>query len=222
MIDFFQIYYKETQLSELYDFATPHFNETLTPYFENSVIAELVPKSTADLIGVCSWRLRKKRGDSQRYLQGELTKEKILAQPFDVAVLTPRATTHKVLLNASHWHGKAWDDAFIVLKGFLKRDLGIKVPDELSVAIYENHFIAKGEIYRSYVSECLTPTIRFIQNEGVFSADSGYLQKKKWDQEAIKDYQMKSWRLDWPIAPFILERLFSIWIEGRGYKLVNL
>jgi hypothetical protein len=33
-LDFFQVYYKDDQLPQLYNFAKPIFNQALTPYFE--------------------------------------------------------------------------------------------------------------------------------------------------------------------------------------------
>lgn len=227
-LEFYQIYYKDEQLERLYPFALPHRNETLTPYFENSVIAELVPKTKAEFVGVASWRLRSKRGNSsteiilKREGKFDLTEENIVNSDFDIAVLTPRNANHKPLAMARNWHGKAWDNAFLSLKIFLHGHKLCKVPDELSNTIYENHFIAKREIYLDYVQQCLKPVIEFMSKEAVFEADSGYLQKKRNDQEAIKEYQAKSGRLDWPIAPFILERLFSIWIEYRKFKVINL
>lgn len=223
-IDFFQILYAEEQRAELYPFAKPYFSCGLTPYFENAIIAGVVPTSKADYISVCSWRLRKKRNDGYApvILKNDLalSVEKIIAAAFDVAILTPHAPAHRPLDMAVNWHGKAWVDAFNAFKPFL-RDIGIKVPDELRYSIYENHFIAKGEIYRNYVSSCLIPAIGFIADKDVFSADSGYLQKKK-DQAEIKRVQKLLGRTDWPIAPFILERLFSIWINDKGLNVINL
>lgn len=222
-LDFYQIYYDESQRAELYDFATPIFNEGLTPYFENSIIAATVPNSTADFISVCSWRLRKKRGDGVHWLGGigkdVLTKEKILQMDADVAILTPHSPSHQPLVMAANWHGKAWVDAYNAFKPFL-RQFG-KVPDELKYSIYENHFIAKGEIYRSYVAEYLLPAIEFIAEKEVFFTDSGYVQKKR-DQVEITRVQRLLGRKDWPLAPFLLERLFSFYINDRGYKVISL
>lgn len=224
-LDFFQIYFSDEQKQKLYPFAIPYKNETLTEYFENSVIAELVPKSNADLIAVCSWRLKQKRGDSSTpmILNGDLslTEEKILNNDFDVAVLTPRSPRHQPLYMASQWHGRAWDDAFNELKTGFLFPRGIKIKAELSKAIYENHFIAKREIYHTYVAECLTPAIEFMRDKEIFKADSGYVRKKK-DPKEIKAYQEKSGRYDWPISVFILERLFSIYIEGKGFKIIDI
>ncbi|MBA4056190.1 MAG: hypothetical protein C0490_15855 [Marivirga sp.] len=59
-LDFFLTYYKGGHLTKLYSFAKPIYNQTLTPYFENSIIASLVPTRNADLISVASWRVNKK------------------------------------------------------------------------------------------------------------------------------------------------------------------
>lgn len=220
-LDFFQIIYDEAQRESCYPFAKIYYNEKLTDYFENSVIADLIPNSQAELISVCSWRLAQKRGDCYRLgADKSLTIDRILNADFDVAILTPRSPQHKPLFMASEWHGKAWDNAFNELKPFLK-SIGITVPKELTTAIYENHFIAKREIYRHYVASCLLPAIKFIDGRENFQSDSGYVGKKR-DQKEINDYQEKSGRKDWPIAPFILERLFSIYCEGKGFKITNL
>jgi hypothetical protein len=228
-LEFYQIFYKDEQKEQLYPFAIPFRNERLTPYFENSVIIELVPKTQGDLVSVCSWKLKEKRASSsteiilKRAGTFELTHESIITNSgFDIAILTPHNSSHQPLGMAIKWHGKAWVDAFLALKIYLHGHHICKVPDELTHTIYENHFIAKREIYCDYVSQCLIPVIEFIRKEEVFSRDSGYITKKKNDPQAIADYQKVSGRTDWPIAPFILERLFSIWIEYRKFKIVNL
>lgn len=213
-LGFYQIYYADEQLGKLYDFAIPYKNEILSHYFENDVIAKIVPESTADLIGVASWRLPQKRGDMFRLQDKSLTLEKILNTDFDIAVLTPRSPNHKMLQMASAWHKESWDIAFNELKKF------IKVPREVTNAIYENHFIAKREIYQEYVRSVLGPAMSYMGERSVFFENAGYAKRKTASEQ--KEYKEKTGRDDWPIAPFILERLFSIWIEGKGFKVVNL
>lgn len=223
-LDFIQIYYDDIQKDRLYPFATPYKNNTLTDYFESSVIADLVPNLQADLISICSWRLAQKRGDTIVNLKGDtsLTEEKILSHDFDIAVLTPRSPRHQALSMASMWHGQAWDDAFDVFKNEFLPTVGITINGELKKAIYENHFIARKSIYQLYVESCLAPAIRLCQERTeIFGADSGYVRKKR-DQKEVQAYQEKSGRKDWPIAPFILERLFSIWINDKNFKVINL
>lgn len=223
-IDLYQILYHESQREELYPFAKSYFSVGLTPYFENAIIAGIVPISTADYISVCSWRLRKKRAGAAHFLGGfnkdEFTIEKIKeAMPFDVAILTPHSPSHKPLSMAVNWHGKAWIDAYEAFKPFLKQ-FG-PVPEELRYPIYENHFIARKEIYHGYVSEYLLPAIQFIGNNPVFFSDSNYLPKKK-DAEEIKRVQSLLNRNDWPILPFLLERLFSFYINDKNLNVIKL
>lgn len=221
-LDFIQIIYDEEHKKECYPFATIYKNETLTPYFENSVICELIGdgKINSELISICSYRLARKRGDMFRLIDKTLTYEKLTSIDYDVAVLTPRSPTHKALFMASQWHNPAWDQAFPVFKRFLRNELNIKVPNELSNAIYENHFIAKRDIYHNYVNNCLKPSIDFMDRNEIFSIDAGYTKRKTAIE--VKRYMELTGRNDWPIAPFILERLFSIYCEGKGFKIIPL
>lgn len=155
----------------------------------------------------------------------ELTKERILSKEFDVAILTPRLPEHKMLFMARQWHGQAWINSFSLLSFFLNQNLGINVPSELNYSIYENHFIARGEIYRDYVYSCLIPVIRFMESHGnVFNQASGYRTRKEMtgDIEAIIDYEKASGHKDWMISVFLLERLFSIWINEKHLQVINL
>jgi hypothetical protein len=214
-LDFFQIYYEDSQKDNLYPFAIPFKNETLTPYFENSVIADLVPKSQTDYISVCSWRLKDKRRDRIMQLKDtSLNYEKITEREFDVAILTPYSKSHQPLAMAKRWHGEPWINAINKLKEF------IKVPQELSTSIYENHFIARKEIYHEYIHSVLNPCIDFISVHPVFFADANYAQRKS--AEDRRRYFEKSGRHDWPIAPFILERLFAIWVHGKRFNITTI
>lgn len=226
-LDFYQIYYKEEQRNQLYDFAIPYFNREISPYFENSIIKSIVPSSTADFISISSWKLKQKRGSMPSiHVLGtsKLSKERILSCEFDVAILTPRIPGHKTLLMSRHWHGKAWADSFSELSAFLERDLSMEVPNELKFAIYENHFIAKGQIYRDYVFFCLIPVLEFMTKTHAFNRESGYRNHKErlGDFESILDYERSTGLVDWPIGVFLLERLFSIWINDKQLKVINL
>lgn len=223
-LQFHQIYFNDNQLKELYSFATPYKNENLTDFFENEVIAREVPKCDAEYISFCSWRLRKKRQDGWvPKLSGfigrpdDLSEEKILKQDFDVAVLTPKSSSHCMLHMSEIYHGQAWRDATSELKKI------ICVPEEVKTPIYENHFIARGSIYRDYVNNMLGPVLNYMRTNSVFFQDAGYADKKgRTDREAVARYRAKTGRNDWPIAPFVLERLFSIWINDKKLNIINL
>lgn len=216
-IDLFQVCYKEEQREKCYPFAKVFFNDADPGlFFENSIIAQLVPFSDADIIGVASWRLADKRADGPVpiILKNKigLSEDVIRNTDFDVAVLTPRS--HKDVRNKL----LVWHNCHNALKEF---DRFFRIPETVSNVIYENHFLARAEIYKAYVSDCLLPAISFMEGKEVFASDSGYAGKLKKGRE-VEEYRAKTGRADWPIAPFILERLFCSWIEGKGYKVINL
>lgn len=219
-----QILYRVEQLKELYDFATPYWNDNLTINFENDCIKELVPKSEADYVAVCSWALRRKRygGASelilnQTYGSAELTEELITDSDADVMILTP--VKHNDILQKFYaWHGESAKAAVAEFNKFMK------FPETVKHAIYENHFVARKEIYVEYVETCLKPCLEFMSGKEVFSLPSGYRQKKerlaKGTSEVAETLAKLGGMIDYPIAPFLLERLFSIWIDKRNFKVI--
>jgi hypothetical protein len=208
-VQFYQIFYKEEQFAELYPFACQFYHSDLDEFFENKVIADLVPRVTAtnDLIAVCSWRLKAKRQDSIR-TKGELTYEKMCVLDYDVAILTPRSANHRPLEAAKTWHYPHWTPAIERL-----RDL-IKIPQEVTHTIYENHFVADRDLYQDYVRRYLCPAIDFMkENPEIFRAPSGYAKyKTEGERKIIKE---KLGLDDWPIGVFVLERLFSIYLQNE-------
>src|SRR5690349_7525088 len=97
-----QIIYKEDQRAECYPFANVYFNDKLTIFFENEVIRKVVRESTADKIGVCSWKLKQK----QRWNVGkrrEITQE-VLESDYDVLSFTKNTHHHQMLAASENWH----------------------------------------------------------------------------------------------------------------------
>lgn len=222
-----QIYYSDEQRQHCYNFVSCYRNYTLTDYFENTLIADLVPKTTADYVGVISWRLKEKRQSGlcpmilNIYGDDDLSEEKILSTGADVINLRPFSYGHQMLANAAKYHGGpqhnyAWENAIEELKKFMH------IPEEVKHPIYENAFVAKRDIYVYYVRNCLIPVMDFMRDNPVFFADSGYaVKKERTDPESVKQYRAVSGRQDWPLAPFLLERLFSIYINDLNLKIVN-
>ncbi len=206
-LSFIQIGYKLDHVDEMYDFAIPWINDSLDDFFENTVIDLVVPPRETDLIGVCSWRLKAKRQDSIR-TKGPLTEETLRTLDYDVAILTPRSNNHRPLEAAKTWHYPHWTPAIERL-----RDL-IKIPQEVTHTIYENHFVADRELYQDYVLRYLRPAIAFMkENPGVFRQPSGYAKYKTEAERLI--IKEKLGLDDWPIGVFVLERLFSIYLQNE-------
>lgn len=197
-----QIMYDEKQRSKIYPFATPYFNEGLTIYFESAVIAKLVPTCQDEKVGVASWKLH----DKVRRIH-PVTVEK-LDGDYQVLSFTRNSDRHNMMAMANSWHPD-----FLPAITMLWGKLGIKMPGEAKHAIYQNHFSARTEIYKRYVSEFLQPAIDLIESDEelntIMKKPSGYGRlSKDADLKAVK---AKLGMNDYPLSPFVLERCPSLW-----------
>lgn len=214
-----QIYFEDWQKNTCYPFADLHYNEGLTIFFENSVIKDVVLATKSEKIAVCSWQLREKL----KWYIGtprELTLE-VLASDYDVLTMTRNTKYHKMLSAAALWH-----------PGFLKTfdkmlsTIGVTRPHEVRMPIYQNHFSARTEIYQDYVKEYLSPAMAAIMSDKelyeLATVDSGY-SKLKRDNIVTAEYLMKKIGMPYfPLAPFLLERLFSIYIHNKRINVTYL
>lgn len=208
-----QIFYEEEQKAHCFPFARLHFNDRLTIFFENSVIKDLVLASESEKIAVCSWKLKQKL----RWYIGkhrELTQE-VMDSDYDVLSFTRNSDSHQMLAAANKYH-----------KGFKEGmqkicdHIGLKVPGEVKQPIYQNHFSAKREIYRDYVQNFLSPAMEFMSTDmkELAMSDSNYSQLSR--SKITPEYLMDKIGLPhYPLAPFILERLFSVYIQNKKIKV---
>lgn len=202
MTGFIQIWYKEEHLSHLYPFAIPYENKGLTMFFENDVIAKLIPQIEYDKIAICSWKLGQKMMKSIR-----LTKERIESD-YQVLSFTRNGERHQMLGMANQWHPE-----FMKTITLLWEKLGFKMPGEARHPIYQNAFSAKREIYKQYVSEFLQPAIDLITtdeqlNELMLRPSKYSVLQRDAD---IKSVKAKLGLLEYPLCPFVLERCPSLW-----------
>lgn len=230
-VDFYQIYFKESQIESLFPFAKPYFNEKLTVFFENSVISQLVPTSGAQKIGVCSYALRNKLNNGIPMRGQELGKSKdeilsdALEADFDVLALTRRQNpikgpeSHFMLAKMDNWHPGSRETFNLILKA-----IGLDTFEnrrEPKDPIYQNHFVARAEIYKEYVSKALIPAMEVMGTPEVSKRcyeDSQYY-KLKTDPgypKLIKDQLGMDYV---PLHTFLLERLFSCWINGKNLNI---
>ena len=205
-----QIYYKPEQLPKLYPFAVPYFNRPLTVFFENSVIANLVPKEESDRIAVCSWKLSQKVRKIHPVTQERLSRE------YQVYSFLTFSYRHRMMAASITWH-----PGFLETISLLWEKLGLKMPGEAREPLYKNYFSAKTEIYKRYVSEFLQPAIDLIQTDEelhtLMMKDSNYHRmSKEADLPSVKaqlglDY--------YPMHPFILERCPALWFTMHNIKI---
>jgi hypothetical protein len=206
-----QIYYRDEQKVSCYPFADLYFNDGLTIFFENECIKKLVMESKADKIGVCSWKLKEK----MRYYIGRprpLTEE-VINSDYDVLSFTRNTQYHQMLTAADRWH-KGFREAITKIV----ESIGQRCPGEVKNPIYQNAFMCKREIYQDYVKNWLTPAMELMLNDQELNklamSDSNYSNLAKKDAATPEYLQEKLGVSHYPLAPFILERLFSIYVHN--------
>lgn len=216
---FYQIFWDDSQLPSLYPFAKPYRNETLTPFFENSVIAELVPRVKADKIAVCSYALRQKYRAFSVPPVGDITLERLQGD-YDVFAFTKNSQAHQMLEALRYNHKDSKD----ILKRICEA-IGVTFPGEVEKPIYQNAFCASGEVYKAYVKEALIPAMEVMEQDEQIKKecwqDSNYYSLKHPSQE-YRNRVKRFLGTDYvPLHTFLLERLFSVWIHGKGLKIIT-
>lgn len=216
ILDFYQIYYDEAHLKEIFPFAIPYKNEGLTVFFENVPIKNLVLSSNSEKISVCSWKLRQKL----KWYIGkprELTLE-LLKSDYEVMSFTKNTRHHRMLAAADQWH-----PGFLKIFDKILSAIGVKRTLEVKIPIYQNHFSAQTRIYKDYVTRYLSPAMEVMTNEKEISElcfqDSKYSALSKAPTEHIHAQLGINY---FPLHPFLLERLFSVYCQNEGINITHL
>ena len=104
--------------------------------------------------------------------------------------------------------------------------IGVKFKGEVKTPIYQNHFSAKREIYQDYVTNYLNPAMEVMKNDHeinkLIMADSNYSNLIKLSKEQVQDLNNKLGIPYFPLAPFLLERLFSVYVDNSKINVTFL
>lgn len=214
----FQIYFNESQLSNLFPFAKPFFNSQLTVFFENSVIRTIVLRSEAPKIGVCSWALRQKINNGIPMRQ-EFTEE-VINWDYDVLSFTRKMPDHFMLTKMDNWHPGSREILNMIFERIGQKTFTDR--REPKVPIYQNAFMATSEIYKAYVTECLIPAMTVMEEDEEVRKrcyeDSQYY-KLKTDPEYPKLIKSQLGMDYVPLHTFLCERMFSCWINDKKLNI---
>lgn len=211
-----QIIYDDSQRKECYPFSEIYFNDSLTIFFENAIIADLVMASKNEKISVCSWKLKQKM---RWYISNprEITQE-LLESDYDVMSFTKNTRHHMMLEAAEQWH-KGFKD---ILRKVCD-SIGVLCHNEVKIPIYQNHFSAKFEIYQDYCKNYLIPAMDVMQKDPeinkLIMIDSNYSELDKTPPEKLDIIEKEIGVRYFPMAPFILERLFSVYVHNKNIKV---
>jgi hypothetical protein len=218
-IDFRQIYFDESQKEELFPFAKPFFNRNLTPYFENTVISDLVKQSEAEKISVCSWALKRKL-ELRVPPRTELTEE-VLYSDYDILSFNKSSKTHDMMIALEVWH----PGSKVILSEICK-EIGFPMPEKIKWPIYQNAFIARADVYKDYVVNFLDPAMEAMEEtqriRNMLFVDSHYKYTILNQPVDYKNIKEKLGLPFVPMHPFILERCFSIYLQKKNLNVVYL
>lgn len=210
-LNLYSITYDSGQQAEYKAYDNSHIKtiEQGSYLFEYNPMRELVPTFTdRDYYGIFSWKFRLKTGLSSLSLPYFLNKKEFYK--YDIITMCyPLPLPYLEFTEQQH-------------KGFM--DLFTKVCNRLNIEVkepthivYANQFIAKGKIYKDFL-KVVNEAIELLEMDFIEYAflDSGYngLPKEILKEKTGLDY--------YTMHTFILERLFSVWIEDKNYKILNL
>lgn len=221
MTYFFQIYWRDDQAKEFFEWTLPYKNEGLTPFFENSVIIDIFDRymfNSDDKIGVFSWNLRNKmKSNVPPYRKLSL---EVIESDYDVLSFTKNTVNHGMLHLAENWHKGFWE---IINEIWVK--LGFGKAFEAKYPIYQNAFMARYDVYNTYLKEVLRPAMELMENDPSIKEkcwkDSNYYKLKGSQElsERVKKYLGVNYC---PMHTFLCERMFSLWLNDRNLKVVYL
>lgn len=213
-----QLYYEDSQKVHCYPFADLHFTGGLTIFYENYWIEKFVREAKTEKIAVCSWRLKEKL---RTYIgiPRPITQE-VLETDYDVMTFTRNTKYHQMLEFARAKH-PGFKEAFTKIL----QKIGVTEPHEVKIPIYQNHHCSRTEIYKDYVKNYLTPAMDCIKNDKEVNAlaMSNSMYTTMQTRDVSSEYLMQQIGVPfYPLAPFLLERLFSVYVHNKRLNVTYL
>lgn len=201
MLNIYQIYYKEEQISKLEKPFKPFFNssETGKKWFEYFVFLNQFENRkdwSNRLTGFLSWKFGMKTAikgeDFIHFINSNPGKDVYLVNPFYI----------ESLMYKSQWEGAEYHHPGIMeLTEYIFDKIGYdkkvlyKVQD-LNEQLYANYWVGTEKFWIKYINYT-KPIYEFIENN-----------QDKWFQEKLMNRADNE--IDAPYIPFIMERLFSL------------
>lgn len=209
--DLIQIYYNDATKLNCEPGLIHAFNPILTPFFENTVIAQLGTDEALQnqYVGVLSHNFFIKNMIMPYAIANEVGEGK-----FDVYAFSGGLKIKNVCDIADTYHPGFKHAMFLILDAI---GFDVDINEDTRMVCYQNAFIAKTHIFEHYVRELLLPAMKVMNdrnNERIYNIiwnDSGYYKKKDLQiQSRLRQYLGVNY---YPYHPFICERLFSLYMQ---------
>ena len=213
----YQIYFHESQKDTLY--YEPYFNQDCTPFFEHSVMIDLIKKGKhldSRYFGVMPPKFEEKKdwiNKRHHHHLENIDRKKIIdissnhkmkksIIKADVVSFTSQIITDPI--TEIEWMHK---DISIFFKEIMSKIGYNWKPEIWEHVIYSNLFIAKSEVYERFVKEMLSPAMDVMLEIPELFKDSGYPKRLP------KELQDKFNCSHYPYHSFIAERFISYFIH---------
>jgi hypothetical protein len=224
LVNIYQVYYKESQLASIEHI--PYYNDNCTPYFENSVIVDLINSDAhrqSKYFGVLSHKFRTKIEERKQsnwsHLPNFANTSRAEFSPRQIDFVLDRFNfpVLNLMQHPSHdpvSYGNKFHANLSHFFAYVLKEIGYDwKPCVIENVFYSNYFIAKSEIYEHYVKSMLEPAIKVMDKMPELWSNSGYSfelpieLQNKW---GVKHY---------PYHSFVLERLFSYYCHVNQIKI---
>jgi len=207
----YQVYFDETSKRHLDPLYTPYRNARLDPFFESSIVADLLAarhQRAADYFGVFSWKFAAKIPLGSRAILARIQRGDSWT---DVYSFFGRIAERRVWPLAEQKHPGILHAASVLM-----RRLGIDVDLAQLEApiIYQNHFLCRSTLYERFGHELLAPALRAMRDTDDTELQSLIQQDSTYRDPRVPISQMMAvfGRPHFCLHPFICERLFTTWL----------
>lgn len=206
-LSIFSICYREEQACEYEKYFNAISTKEERSYlFEYNCILDIMKKELGEYTGVFSWKFPFKTGIFKKKLEWIVENN----PDYDIYIFSRDIFKGNYLKFTERFHPDFKSICHPICK-----ELGIEYK-EPSFVVYSNFFIARTEIYRKYVDEVVIPVISLFEGKykDLVWEDAKYINGLK-GEELLKYTGLEFY----PYHTFVLERMFSLWIENKGYKI---
>lgn len=181
----------------------------VNPYFENYQIRDIISNGDFrdfEYVGILSHKFTRKTGFDYCHLEQIDFKGDVVS--FFRNIPAYKSDQKNVLAFLKRWHTNGVECLNRILWGLGRVDMIGKMPDSV---IYQNHFLAKGRLYKEYVNEWLAPAMEMCEH------DEG-LKSLLWE-DAGYTLAIQTKGFDYPHHTFVLERLPMLYFKYRGIEI---
>jgi len=224
MLKIYQIYYDDKSFRDVHKTSTGYNNKGKeTVFFENTAIIDIITNAPpADYIGILSHKFYQKMPPHLTYqaIYNEISKSRGAIDVYSCHP-QPGQGNHSVIKLAANYHpGYLETFKYVCDKIGLKYHIGNN-----RCHVYSQHFIAKRSVYKHFVDTVLIPAVAAMSDptdyvmQDLIWKDSGY---QKNNASALKNMKEKFGIEYYPMHTFILERMFTIWMDTNNYTFKTL